>query len=527
MAHYSILIQNGRVFDGKGNPMAAADIGVLGQTIEAIGELKQHSADRMIDANGKYVSPGFIDLTTHSDTHWTLFGQPSQESFIRQGVTTILGGNCGASLAPLVSGEDIEGIQRWADVRSLNINWQTFRELKSELSRHVFGVNFATLIGHGTLRKGVLGDVGRSASADEIRQMQFLLSRSFDEGAMGLSFNLGSTHEINAADEELLTLLNSVAKNNLLAKYHLEDEGRNILPALARVIGLARKTGARTQISHFKALGRSAWEIFEQASQMIEQARSEGIAVTADFFPYTRTGSSLVQFLPSWAIEGGNTRVLERLRDETQSREIAEALKSLTLHYDRITVASTLRDPGSVGQTVASLAETSGIDPEMVMIELLRNNELKVSIFNEVIQARDIEMLAGKEYAMISSDGVGYAADWRPVTDLPHPRSFGAFPTALSWLVRERNLLSWEAAIYKMTAFPAAMLGLTDRGILAKGMAADIVVFDPETVAHATAYEHPRQQTEGITSVILNGAIAFDGQMADKNFHGRLLLGGE
>lgn len=527
MAHYSVLIQHGRVFDGKGNPMIAADIGVLGQTIEAIGDLKQSSADHVIDANGKYISPGFIDMTAHSDTHWTLFYQPSQESFIRQGITTMLGGNCGASLAPLVNGEDIEGIQRWADVRSLNINWQTFRELRSELSRHAFGVNFATLIGHGTLRKGVLGDVGRPASANEIRQMQFLLERSFDEGAMGLSFNLGSTHEINTADEELLALLGSVAKNNLLAKYHLEDEGKNILPALARVLGLARKTGARTQIAHFKALGRSAWEVFGQALQMIEQSRREGMAVTADFFPYTRTGSSLVQFLPSWAIGGGNEKILEHLKDEAKSRDIAEALKSLTLHYDRITVASTLRDPGSVGQTIASLAETSGLEPEMVMIELLRNNELKTSVFNEIIQARDIEALAKRDYTMIASDGVGYSMDWRPVTDLPHPRSFGAFPAAFSWLVKEKNILSWEAAIYKMTAFPAAVLGLTDRGVLEAGMVADIVVFDPETIAHAATYEHPHQPTKGIASVILNGAIAFDGGMIDKNFYGRLLLSRE
>lgn len=517
MAHYSLLITNGRIFDGKGNPPREADIGIGEERIEAIGELEEASSDRVIDVAGKYVAPGFIDVTSHSDTHWTIFTHPAQESMLWQGVTTILGGNCGASLAPLVSGEDVEGLQRWVNIREININWQTFDELASELERHAFGVNVATLVGFGTLRRGVLGEEGRAANSEEIRQMKFLLERSLADGAFGLSFHLGAGHEQAAENLEIIELLGVVASAKRFIKHHLEDEGMHLLPAISRVLTMSRRAAVRTHLSHFKALGRLAWEQFASALAMIERAQEAGLPLTLDFFPYTRTGSHLLYLLPEWARAGSDAQILERLRSAEGRRSTAEALRQLTLHYDRITIASSQRDIAHIGKTIAALAEGSGITPEEVLIELLIHNELRIAIFNEVISLEHIQTLAAKPYAMVASDGVGYALKAALARDLPHPRSFGAFPRALEWFSKEQPLSSWEEMIYKMTGLPASLLGFRDRGVLAPGMFADMVIFDPEELSAPATYENPYQPAKGITHVIVNGVIALEeGKRAEK-----------
>lgn len=523
MAHYSLLIKNGRVFDGRGNPAREVDIGIGEDRIEAMGELEKTSADRIIDAGGKYVTPGFIDVTNHSDTHWTLFTHPAQESMLRQGVTTILGGNCGASLAPLVSGEDIEGLQRWVDVREININWQTFDELASELEERAFGVNVATLVGFGTLRRGVLGVEGRAANSEEIRQMKFLLERAFTDGAFGLSFHLGVGYEQAAENLEIVELLGVAALAKRFVKHHLEDEGLHLLPAISRVLTMSRGAAVRTHLSHFKALGRSAWEQFASALVMIERAQEAGLALTLDFFPYTRTGSHLLHLLPEWARVGNDAQILERLRSVDGRRSVTEALRQLTLHYDRITIASSQRNVFSVGKTIAILAENAGVSPEEVLIELLIHNDLRVTVFNEVISPEHIQTLAAKPYAMVASDGVGHARGAASPGDLPHPRSFGAFPRALEWFTKEQPLLSWEEAIYKMTGFPALLLGIRDRGVLAPGAFADIVIFSPEELSVPATYENPYLPVKGITHVIVNGAVALEEGELPEKFSGKFL----
>ena len=523
MAHYSILIKNGRVIDGTGALMRKADVGVLDERIADVGDLAGSGADTVIDAAGKYVTPGFVDLTGHSDTHWTLFTQPTQESLLCQGITTVLGGNCGSSLAPLVSGEDIEGIGRWANIREININWQTFAELQSVLRERAFGVNVASLVGFGTLRRGVIGEENRAADGEEIRQIKFLLSRSFDDGAAGISFNLGASHEQAARDHEIAEVLHVAAGATRLVKHHLEDEGQHLLPALSRVLGFARRTNARTQISHFKALGRGAWEQFQTALEMIERARDAGFAVTVDFFPYTRTGSRLIDVLPAWVREGSESQIISRLRDEGRRKDVHDAIKALTLHYERITIASVLRGGSSVGDTIAAVSARSGLAPEAVIVELLVHNELNVAIFNEVIASEHLETLATKPYALIASDGVGYALGARLQMDFPHPRSFGAFPQALAWFVKDRNVIGWEALLHKMTGLPAAAAGIRNRGLVSPGAFADIVLFDPERIAAPADYANPYQAENGIDTVLVNGGIALRDGTLNKQSFGRFI----
>lgn len=506
MAHYDILIRSGMIIDGKRGRLRRGDVGINGDKIKFVGDLAgESSANLEIDASGKYLAPGFIDLTNHSDTHWRLFSSPGQESMLYQGVTTILGGNCGSSLAPLVSGEDIEGLERWTNISEININWQTMDEFLEEAGKQKLGVNFTTLVGYGTLRHGLIKD-NRPANPAEINQMRLLLDRSLKAGAFGLSTSLGSIYEKSASKEEVVELLKVAAEHNAFSKHHLRNEGINILPAVSEIIGFARESGARCQISHLKAIGRRAWEHTQDILNLINQARKDGFEITVDVFPYTSTGSSLFTLLPDWILEGDEKIILEQIRNPKKRETMLLSLKELTFHYERIIIASATRGAlGVVGKTLLEIAENAGKTPEEAMLDLLDINELRVSIFNEVIKEENIEKFIVQEYAMIASDGVGYAPADASEKDLPHPRSFGSFPKVFADFVKEKNLFGWEEAVYKMSGFPASVLGLKDRGILEKGAIADLTIFDPENIKDEATYKNPFKFAKGMEWVIVNG----------------------
>ena len=515
MASYSVLIKGGSIL--RGQKLEVLDVGIKDDKIAAIGDLGNAGADVVVEATGKYVSPGFVDLTSHSDTHWTIFSQPRQESLLTQGITTVLGGNCGASVAPLVKASDIEGIQKWANASEINTNWKSMGEFLEELSRHQLGVNFATLVGHGTLRRGILGDDSREMTQKEIDEAVFILKNAMDEGAFGLSTSLGAAHGKNTSREELSALFKVVADHQGLTKHHLKDEGKNILPAITEILSLGRESGARVQFSHFKLLGKQSWAILPEAINLIEfSGQEEKTNVTLDFFPYTKTGSQLYMLLPSWIIEGGRTKILSSLKDPKLRKEVLDYLKSLTLHYDRMVIASTLKDTTVIGKTIGELAASSGLDGEEIIAELVEMNQLHVSIFNEVISPDYLEDLIVKDYAMVASDGVGYNLKLRMPYDLPHPRSYGTFPLALELFARKNKVVPWGDILYKFSEFPAKVLGLKDRGRIEEGLFADLVVIDPEKVGSTTDYSAVHHEVEGIEWVFVNGKTAVkNGVLAD------------
>jgi N-acyl-D-amino-acid deacylase len=523
MANVDVLIKGGMVIDGKLGKMRRADVTIDGDKISFVGDAAGTTGTLEIDATGKYVAPGFIDLTNHSDTHWRLFNDPGQESMLYQGITTILGGNCGSSLAPLVHGADIEGIGKWVNVSDININWQTTEEFIAELERYQFGVNFATLIGHGTLRRGVMRDGARTATDSEIEQMKLLLDRSMKAGAWGFSISLGSAHGKAASEREILELIGVVAGYDGLVKHHLRDEGAKILSSVSELLGHARKSGARICVSHFKAIGRRASEHAIEALSMISQARGEGTKLGYDVFPYTSTGSNLFMLLPQWAIEGDKQMILANLRDKEKHNAIIASLKEATLHYDRIIIATAIHDSFSVGKSIAEIAERAGKSPEEAMLDILLINGLGVTIFNEVIDPKSLEYFVARDYAAIATDGVGYGERRLLEKELPHPRSFGSCPRVFREFVKEKALLSWEEAVYKMTGLPAEVLGLKDRGILEKGKVADVVVFDPETITDVADYTDPHRFSVGMDWVLVGGVPAIRNGKTTGDLRGKVL----
>lgn len=526
---YDFIIKNGEIFDETKKDFFLSDIGISGDKIKKIGVIEEKEGENIIDAEGKMVCPGFIDLTSHSDTFWTIFSAPFQQSLLTQGITTILGGNCGASLAPISQGKDIQNIQKWTDISGININWQNVHEFLNEMERHPLGVNFATLTGHGNLRRIVIGDNTREAGKAEIEQMKLLLQKSLHDGSFGLSFNLASVHERKSDFNEITEFSKEVSEVGGLVKHHLEDEGKNILPAVVRLINYVRVSSARTQISHFKAIGRSAWEKFGEVMSLIEKAvYEEKMPLSLDFFPYNRTGSNLYLLLPDWVKKNGKENILHLIKDKKERETTASYLKSLTLHYDKITVASALREREAVGKTILEISKNIEILPEEVILNLLELNELNVTIFNEALNYDNINELFKKEYVVFATDGTGYdLVDINQKISLPynyaHPRSFGSMPKILREFVKEKKMITFGEAVYKMAVKPAEILGLNKRGVLKEDFYADIAIINPDEIKDKSNYENPFQFSEGVERVFVNGEQVIAGSEFKFKKNGRVL----
>src|SRR3989338_5460274 len=375
---FSILIKNGTILDGAGGEPYVADLGISAGRIEKIGNLAGEAADQIIDASNLYVTPGFIDLTNHSDVYGTLFSLPMQESFLWQGVTTILLGNCGESLAPVSKRESLTELERWTTGFSVPINWNSLAEYYDNIENLGVGLNVATLVGQETLKR----------NAKTLEERIFLLEGAMKEGAWGMSSNFSFAERISAA------------------------------------VFLARASEARTVISHLKAIGRDAWKDFENALKIFKKAQSDGVDITFNIFPYLRTGSALVSFLPSWAKIGANKEILKMISDKEISKKTINELKSATLHADRILIASAFKDKSLVGKTLEEISKHSGMPVEELILEILKINELNASVFGKTLSGGNLLRAVAEQVGMISSDGAGYDVDFKHFGDLVHPRSF-------------------------------------------------------------------------------------------------------
>jgi len=505
---YSLLIKNGVVIDGTGSAPYSADIGISGERIADIGNLQNAGADEIIDASNFYIAPGFIDLTNHGDVYGSLFTAPSQESMLNQGITTILLGNCGESLAPAVKKESLIDLERWTTGFSIPINWTGVNEYLNVLESLKIGVNTATLIGHNTLKR----------NAKNIDEEAFLLEKSLAEGAWGLSSNFGFAGWNGEAREATFKLLKIVKKYGALYKLHLRDEGRDFLPSVNFAISIARETGARIAISHLKAVGRNAWRDFDNALAIIRRGREDGLPVYFDVFPYLRTGSMLASLLPAWVREERPEILLKKLNDKLFTDKLTADLKKMTLHPEKILVASAYKDKFIVGKTLKEIGERLDKPAEELIIEILKINELKVTIFGKTLNGKNLFQALKEPNSAVATDGAGYGLDFLRLSggDLAHPRSFGAFPRFLNKISSKAGL-KIETAVKKITGLPAEILGLKDRGVIRRKNIADLAIFNPEEFQDLAAYKNPYQYPRGMKFVILSGKIAGRGAVIRKH----------
>ncbi len=498
------------IIDGSGRPMYRSDIAIKEGRIASIGDLAHTEAHRVIDAQGQYVAPGFIDVNNHSDTYWQLFTEPGMESLLYQGVTTIIGGNSGASLAPLANPDIIRSIQKWTDVEKINFNWLSMKDFLQEVRRRRLAVNFATLVGHGTIRRGAMQDKTRTITPDEIEVMQKMLKKSIKEGAIGLSTGLVYTHARGARTRELATLARTAVSLGGVYATYVRDEGEDLVKSVEEAILVARDADIPLHVSHLKAVGKNNWHLMDEAFNLIETAALDEINITFDVYPYTTTGSVLYTLLPEWVTAEGRKMMLERLKDPGVRNTVLRDMRQNEIDYSQILISSSHLSKMLSRRKISDIAVLQGKPPEETVLDFLIASQGQAIVSFEALSEKNVLKAIQHPFSIISSNGAGYSIAHAKTGELVHPRNFGTFPKVFSEYVRKQKALSWEEAVHKMSGKPAVKFQLEERGLLQQGYFADIVVFQPETITDRATMEDPYQYATGMSFVIVNGSFAIE-----------------
>ena len=517
-----ILIKNGIIVDGVGTPAYHADIAIKNGKIEKIGFLGEPTAKTIIDAAGQYVAPGFIDINNASDRHWTLFNHPLSESLLYQGITTIIGGNCGSSLAPLTTGNIIAAIQKWADIKQVNVNWLTLSEFFNEVKKKKLLLNFGTLVGHATLRRGIVGDQFRELTEQELAQMKQMLSGALMEGALGFSTGLVYSHAKTATADEITSLVSLLNPGKIYSS-HLRDEEGKLYESVLETIDTAKKNKVSIEISHLKSVGKENWSLFDKVLEAIEKAAEEGTDINFDIYPYTSTATVFYTILPDWIAVGGRMKLVENLKNQDLKKRAIEEMKGKENDFSGIIVAGGNIDKTFIGKTIGAISKNQGTGILETIVNLLIAAEGKLIVFWPSLSEENFIKALKNSLSIIASDGATYNLDDAHDGYLIHPRSFGCFPRILSRYVREKNIISLEEAIKKMTALPALKIGLPYRGVIRQGFFADIAIFNIDIVKDLASLENPFQYSQGIHSVIINGQIALSGGKIQNHSLGQIL----
>jgi N-acyl-D-amino-acid deacylase len=526
------LIRGGTVVDGTGGPGRRADVALEGERVAAVAPALTGEAARVVDATGRMVAPGFIDMHAHSD--FSLLTYPSAEAKIRQGVTTEVTGMCGFSPAPAPPGGGL--LREWSAFLCPQADWRwtSFGSWLDRLRGAGLTANVVPFVGHGTLRIAAMGLAERPPTGDEARQLAALLGAALDAGAFGLSTGLIYAPSVYATTEELIALARVVgARPGRLYTSHIRGEGPTLETALAEAIRIGDEGGVPVQISHLKACLKANWPKMGEALRTIETTRARGVDVTADMYPYTAGSTTLATLLPVSVQEGGMVALLGRLADGTIRRRILDAGRAPegewngpngAVAWSDVLVAECPRVPGVEGRTMAEIAAARRRPAEEVLIDLLLEADGQVSMINFLMLDANVARGLQFPHVTIGSDNLGLCAGPEEAhTGKPHPRQHGCFAKVLGTYVRERGVLSWEAAVHKMTGQSAARLGLADRGVLRPGAVADVVVFDPETVADLATYEAPHRYPAGIDWVWVNGGAVLEAGRFSPRPTGRVL----
>jgi dihydroorotase/N-acyl-D-amino-acid deacylase len=521
-----LLFAGGRVVDGTGAPWFRADVCVVGDRVAAVGRLDDVRAKRRIDSSSLVVAPGFIDMLGQSEDFVLI--DPRVASKITQGITTEITGE-GTAIAPM-NARMIADVESWK-AYGLAPDWTTLAGYWKAFERARPTINLGTFVGAGGVRAMVMGDDDRPATAAELKEMEKAVAQAMEEGALGLSTSLIYTPGRFASTEEIIALAKVAARYGGIYITHQRSEEEEIDRSLDEVFRIARETPIPTEIYHLKTAGRAQWGRMPSVLKRIEQARAEGLDVTADQYPYTASSNNLDASMPVWMREGGRERMLERLRDpQARAKVRAEYAAAPAAERDwpsRVLITAVLNPELGryAGRTIEEIARAEGKDPLDAVMDILladRGNTGRVTF-----SMSEDDVRAALEHPLVSfcTDSGGRAIDGPLSRDKSHPRAWGSATRILGKYVREEKLLTLEEAIRKMTSQPAARVGLADRGLLRAGMAADVVAFDPLTVRDRATYEQPSQYSEGVPYVAVNGQLVVDEGRLTEARPGRPLRG--
>jgi N-acyl-D-amino-acid deacylase len=509
-----VIIRGGRLADGSGRAWFRADVGIKGDTISRIGDLSREEARTTIKAKGLVVSPGFIDVHTHSDI--TILVNPKAESAVRQGVTTQVFPNCGMGLAPAV-GEALTDIEERTKRFGIPVTWRTVGEYFRRVEAARPSINVVPMVAQGTVRMAVMGQSKKPPSRAQLTAMKAHVEEAMRSGARGMCSGLRYVPSGYANEAELIELAKVVDKYGGLYASHIRSEGDNgdWFVAIDEALAIGRGAGVPVQLSHLKAIGTEVWGKSGKALSAIKKAQEQGIDVTGDQYPYAAASTTLFVLFPQWSQEGGVAAFLQRIADPSQESRIKAAFATTLAMRggaSRMTVSEYRPDRSLEGKTLAQAARLKRLPEFETAVEMLRASAGRVSIVYHTLQTADIERIFRQRFVMVASDGSAVAPYGKLAADYyPHPRNYGCFPRVLGEFVRKKRLVKLEEAVRKMTSLPASRFRLEDRGRLRTGWKADVVIFDARRVADRATFERPREYPVGIEYVVVNGRVVVEG----------------
>ncbi len=528
---YDVLISSGTIYDGSGGQPFVGDVAIQGDRIAYVGPHAPHPAAERVDAHGKAVAPGFINMLAHPEESLLVDGRALSD--LRQGVTLeVLGED---SMGPLSPQMKERSLQRQGDIH-YPIDWTTLGEYLQRLEQRGITPNVASFVGAGTVRINVLGERDVQPTAEQLAQMRSLVHHAMEEGAMGVTTALIYSPNEYARTPELIALAAESARCGGIYSAHIRSEGDRLLEAVQETVDIARASGGPAEIYHLKVAGRRNWDKIGALIAAVEKARASGTRITADMYVYTAGATGLDAAMPPWVLDGGLEAWIERLRDPKMRARVITDMREPAPSWENLygaagadgTLLLAFKNPELkplTGKTLAEVARMRGVSPEDAAIDLVIEDGSRVGVAYFLMSEDNIRREVALPWVSFDSDEQAPAPEGVFLKSNPHPRAYGNFARVLAKYVREEKVLSLPQAIHKLAALPAATLSLPDRGQLKNGYFADVVVFDPATIQDHATYEHPHQLATGVDEVWVNGVRALRHGVATGAASGRAIRG--
>jgi N-acyl-D-aspartate/D-glutamate deacylase len=530
---FETVIINGHIIDGTGSPWYSGDIGIRNGKIAAIGNLSDAGRNRTIDARGMVVAPGFIDMLGQSEL--TILVDPRLPSKIYQGITTEITGE-GGSAAPQTDAL-IRADRLKYDHYHITADWRSLQQYFARLEKQGMGINLASFVGATQVRRVVLGDDNMQPTPEQLSKMKELVAQAMREGAVGVSTSLEYAPAPYAKTEELIALASEAGKFGGIYATHIRDESNAVLPATDEALRIGREGHLPVEIWHIKVAGKANWGRMPEVVAKINAARAQGMDVTADTYAYTAWSNDFSAFIPAWAHDGGDAKLVERLKDPAMRARIRKEMMTASNDWDNeweeipgpeAILISAVQNPKLFplqGKTLAEIAKIENKDPMDALFDLLIEDHAFTEVVVFGMSEPDVTLALQQPWVAIDNDSSGASPEGILGQEHPHPRGYGTFPRILRKYVREEKKLTLEDAIRKFSALPAQRMGLTDRGVLKAGMWADVVVFDPATVRDLATFENPNQLSQGMEYVLVNGVPVIDQSKMTGALPGKVLRG--
>jgi N-acyl-D-amino-acid deacylase len=530
---FDIILSNGHIIDGTGSPWYSGDIGIRDGRIAAIGNLSGASAKRTIDVHQRVIAPGFIDMLGQSEE--TILVEPRLPSKIYQGITTEITGE-GSSVAPLNDAIISADKTKYQHLK-ITPDWRTFRQYFARLEKQGMGINLASYVGATQVRRMVLGDADVQPAGAQLDQMKSLVRDAMHDGAVGVSTSLQYAPAPYAKTDELIALAAEASKSGGVYATHMRSEGDAVMESIDESVRIGREAHIPVEIWHFKVAGKDNWHRMPEAIAKVNAARAQGIDVTADTYAYPAWFNDFSAFVPPWAHDGGDDKLIERLKDPATRARVRKDMLTPSSQWDNewleipgpeAILISVVQNPKLLplqGKTLADVAKLWNKDPMDTLFDILIEDHAFTDVAVFGMSEDDVSLALQQPWVSICNDSQGTLPEGLLGQEHPHPRAYGTFPRILRKYVREEKKLTLEDAIRKFSSLPAQRMRLTERGVLKAGMWADIVVFDPATIKDVATFANPNQLSDGMEYVLVNGVLVIDERKMTGNLPGKVLRG--